>query len=224
MGTGTISSPVWAPVIIFYIVSGEFFPSPWKVSSYVCCDRCSDKDWRTLCTSLEVSEQLSFIWYSARELSYPFKESWTLCLRLLVLWPGNSLQRVSWGNCRTPLMCSPLAEITPLHCLMTSVRKLLFHIFSLVLFSVIIDRRFYLVPVIPPEPESTELNLIALNAEWGIYTLSCNGGNGEQFKSVQLGNIRCVFQLIIIGKIVWEGERLGAQWLYMVDSKSLFVG
>lgn len=57
--------------------------------------------WRSLSSSL-LSDTLP-----GNYLTYSRCPGHSALVSLLVLWPGNSLQRVNWGNCRTPLICFP---------------------------------------------------------------------------------------------------------------------
>lgn len=110
--------------------------------------------WSSLCLQLSPLHH-SFLWLLAALLflnsSLHLVSSWILWalsawIPFSVLQPGNSLQAVSWSNCGAPLV-SCLSGFTVLHCLVSSILKLLLPI-VFVYFLVVSGRRVKLIPLL----------------------------------------------------------------------------
>lgn len=67
---------------------------------------------------------------------------------LLLLWLGNSVKAVSWGNHQAHFICFSFSRITVFHYLMSSVLKTFFSCIFFY-FLVILDSNVYLVSVTP---------------------------------------------------------------------------
>lgn len=104
-------------------------PLPWVVSSHVCSDQYSDKDWRALCKSLELSDHFLFFWYLVNYLINS-RCPWCSALApLLMLRPRNSLQTVNWDDCRAQLIWIPSICLKTIVLYITSKCLVFFQLF-----------------------------------------------------------------------------------------------